>query len=204
VTTEFGLGASYNLARQFVESNAHELKRCAGLAIAGDDPCDLENQAASALYRLPAALPYAFVASEETLLSQADSITSENARRATVLSHQLDTIVIEATSDAPRDYLIIQETHFPGWRAWVDDIAVETITVGNQIPQGPTGGFVGLPMLSGTHVYTLRYEAPGFNAGLLISLLTLLLLPFYLFDFRPFRRKKEAVTSTASEILSEN
>ena len=204
VTSELGQGAIYHLSSQFVDSNRHVLARCVSKVVSGDAPCDLQNQAASALYQLPDALPYAFMASETALKSSADSITNETARPAEVLSHQLDTITIQADSTVPREYLVVQETNFPGWQAWIDDVPASVITIGNQIPVGPQNGFIGIPMQPGTHRYTLRYFAPGFDAGLLISAASLILMLLYLFGRRVRRTQKEAVDATAPENPASN
>ncbi len=192
VSTEYGRGAVYTLAQEFVDSNPYVVARCVGRNLKNDDPCDLANEAASALYHLPEALPYAFVASAQVLQSQADTITGANVDAANVLSLDLDTITIQATSTHPRDYLIVQETDFPGWQAEMDGQAVQPVPVGYQIPQGDAGKFIGVPMQPGTHLYTLRFYPPGFNLGAILSGLTLILLLLYLLGIHPPRLRRPA------------
>lgn len=176
VSTEYEGGGTYELARQFVEQNngIRELCVVRDNPIRDDEPCDIETSPGSILYRLPQALPYAFVARADTLQTRADTLTGETALPADAINHALDTITVTAT--APEDeqtyYLVVQETHFTGWQAQVDEAPAETFTVGARAPGGSLTGFTAIPMQPGPHQYTLRYYPPGFTAGVLISLIT--------------------------------
>ena len=180
VSTEFQRGATYELARAFAERHGGVLELCVSESTlpAGADPCDIEQYPGSILYRLPQALPYAFVAAETTLMAEADRITAETARPVVSVFHQMDTITIQAAApeDGEQYYLIVQETHFPGWQAEIDGAPVQTFTVGARSPDGASAGYIGVPMQPGAHRYTLRFVPPGFGAGLFISGLTLLVM----------------------------
>jgi hypothetical protein len=64
--------------------------------------------------------------------------------------------------------LVISQAWFPGWRAEVD---------GKPSPVVRTDGLVtGVPVAAGRHRVELRYRPPGFRAGVVISLVTLVAL----------------------------
>jgi hypothetical protein len=176
VSNEYG-GTSYASAQTTLSEQAHVLIHCLPQppAIPGVEPCDLANQPGSILYRLAESLPYTFVVPQVTLLRHADTITNETIYHAEVLSHQQDTIHIQATTpDDPTAspfYLIVQEVPFPGWQAFVDQVPVEPV---------PLGTYTGILMPAGTHTYTLRFQPPGFSTGVVITLLTLVGVGFYL------------------------
>ncbi|MBZ0299833.1 MAG: hypothetical protein K8J31_08840 [Anaerolineae bacterium] len=182
VSTEFQRGGTYDLAREFAEAVQGVRESCVSrVAQAGSDPCDIEQNPGSILYRVPLALPYAFTVDADTLFTRADTLHQDNARAVETLSHQMDTITVHASApdDGQPQYLIVQETHFPGWQAWIDQTPIETATVGAQIPGGATTGFIGIAMQPGMHTYVLRYEPPGFTTGILISLLSLIAIVLY-------------------------
>lgn len=189
VSTEFQQGGTYELARAFAETHQGELVICSTRDPLNNrsDPCDIENHAGSMLYRLPQALPYAFIADEETLLTRADTLNSSNTPAITTLNHQMDTITVQAAmpEDGRPYYLIVQETHFPGWQAWIGDKRLETVTVGARTPGGPLAGFIGVPMQPGTNTYILRFEPPGFTAGILLSFMSLIGMLLYLSGMTP-------------------
>lgn len=174
ITSNEYSGAAYELALDFLNAVEHERIRCIPQvpSFEIDDPCNFDARTGAALYYLPESLPYAFIAPQETVRTAADTITAESANRPDILLHQQDTlhILAQAPADAPH-YLIVQETNFPGWQAFVDDVPVAPVTIKR---------FVGIPMQPGPHTYTLRFEPPGMAAGLLTSLASLLLAFFYL------------------------
>ena len=174
ITSNEYSGAAYDLALEFLDSVEYELVRCVPQVPSPsiEDPCDFDTQEGAALYYLPEALPYAFIAQQQTLLTAADSITPENAPQPDILLHQQDTIYMLAQAPAAEPhYLVVQETNFPGWQVFVDDKPVAPVTIKR---------FVGIPMQPGTHTYTLRFEPSGMAAGLIITLASLLLAFFYL------------------------
>ncbi len=177
---------AYDLSLSFVQSHTHELIKCAPPSEKESvGPCGMPKEYAAALYRLPEALPYAFIAAETELLDAADSLNVTNILPVEALTHQQDTITLRAQTppDDPdgRYYLVVQETHFPGWQAFVDHQPVETVTLTR---------FIGVPLSPGTHTYTLRFQPPGLAAGLLISLLSMVVAGFYM---RPVGEQEQAV-----------
>ena len=64
-----------------------------------------------------------------------------------------------------------------GWRVFVDGERVETVTVFDYL--------LGVPMDAGEHTVELRYTAPGFRAGLALSIASaLLVLTYILYDHK--------------------
>jgi hypothetical protein len=175
VSTEFQGGHIHELAQAFVEQHNGVRELCITRAARAQDPCDLDTYPGSVLYQIPGALPYAFLIDERTLVTQADTVRRDYPGAVEFVRHELDTITmrVNVPDDGRRYYLIVQETHFPGWHAEQDGAAVEVFTVGAQTPGGGTAGWLAVAMLPGTHTVTLRYEPPGFAAGGLISGLTL-------------------------------
>ncbi len=175
-SNEYG-GASYDFAQSTLQGKANILIHCVpqSLLPPGEDPCDLTSHNGAILYRLTDALPYTFVVPQVTLLRQADTITNETIYPAQVFSHEQDTITIQATaSDDPTAapfYLIVQERPFPGWQAFIDQVPVEPV---------PLGNYTGILMSPGMHTYTLRFQPPGFSTGVGITLITLVVIGLYL------------------------
>jgi len=175
VSNEYG-GASYDFAQSTLKDKANTLIHCVPKAplLPEEDPCDLTNHDGAILYRLTDALPYTFVVPQVTLLRYADTITNETIYPAQLLSHEQDTIHIQAT--APDDptaipfYLIVQEAPFPGWQAFIDQTPVEAV---------PLGRYLGILMSSGTHTYSLRFQPPGFSTGIMLTFITLVAIGFY-------------------------
>lgn len=184
VSTEYERGGTYALAQRFVDQHQGIQRACVNEIASVDDPCDIETRAGSVLYEIPDSLPYAFIAAEDTLQQRADSLTGATVTAARVISHDMDTISLQATAPDQRHYLIVQETHFPGWRALVDGQETTTVTVGSQAPASPSSGFIGIPMMQGTHTYSLRYDPPGFKTGIIISGLTAMASVAYLIGRR--------------------
>ncbi|NWF70060.1 MAG: hypothetical protein HXY40_13320 [Chloroflexi bacterium] len=152
--------------------------------LAGPDSnadCDFVGVMPAMLYELPSALPYAYIAPSYMLAYRSNEIARANVLLPTTIEHAQDTITIQATMPAPAPpevtppglpdyYLVVTETHFPGWRAFVDGVPVETVSAYR---------YIAIPMLAGTHTYTLRYQPPGLAAGALIFVITLAALGLY-------------------------
>jgi hypothetical protein len=85
-------------------------------------------------------------------------------------------IVFEADRD---DRLVVRETFDPGWRADLDgrDAAIEPYR----------GTFLAVPVASGRHRLTLRYDPPEVRAAVGISAFAGAVAVFALTGFRPFR-----------------
>jgi uncharacterized membrane protein YfhO len=58
-------------------------------------------------------------------------------------------------------FLLVRDAFLPGWRAWVDGRAATLYAA--------AGLYFALQVEPGTHNVELRYEAPGFRAGLLVA-----------------------------------
>lgn len=139
-----------------------------------DAPCDFTSIMAAGLYRRPNALPYAFVASTSTLTDHPDRLLRPTVTAVSNILHQQDTITlhVQVPENSTRgDYsLVVQETHFTGWLAFIDDVPVNV----EGFEQ-----FIGIPMPPGEHTVTLRYQPPGFTTGLILFVVTLVGMGFY-------------------------
>ncbi|MCB9452668.1 MAG: hypothetical protein H6672_14615 [Anaerolineaceae bacterium] len=185
-------GASGALAQQFVDAYAYRLRDCQLLPnfVAGQ-PCEPGAPSTALLYEDAAALPYSFIVTSDQLREAPETLMRETVIPVTVESHRMDTIVIQATAPAqnqteganplPVYYLVVEETHFPGWEASVENTLVEIVTVQTRnISTDPIKGFIGIPLLPGTHTYTLHFQPPGFALGLLLFTFTLIAQTVYL------------------------
>ena len=74
-----------------------------------------------------------------------------------------DQLTIEAHLDSP-GLVVLSDTYYPGWRAWVDDVPV-SIHPANLL-------FRAVPVPAGTHVVTMRYQPRYFRAGVVLFLLS--------------------------------
>ncbi len=156
-------------------------------SILPDAPCDFvvpQRADTGGLFELAYALPYAYVVDADWLYNRPRDLRAEHVYPVLAVAHRGDQVIIRAAppaephaadADVPtlqtppgraEYYLVIQETHFPGWRAFVDGAPVRSVTF---------DGYTGLPLLPGEHSYTIRYEPPGFAAGLALTVLGLLL-----------------------------
>jgi hypothetical protein len=142
----------HDLAAQYVDEHQYQMRLCSsteiGRFLSGE--CNTSAKGTTLLYELPDALPYTFVIEDDEVFTPQDTI----AHTATVLTHEQDTILVRASTPLEESsdyYLVVQETHFPGWLASVDGLPVETVSV---------GPFIGAPMLPGEHTYSLRFEPP--------------------------------------------
>lgn len=174
---------SFNLSQQFVEVGNYEPRDCAFISPYPDtaDPCDLNSSTTAVLYEKPDALPYAYVAPGELLTTTPDRLNISDIIPATVLSHEQDTISIQA--EAPNDgayYLIVQESHFPGWAATAGGEPIDTYTAETYHDLKGSRGVIAIPMRPGSLTYTLRFEPPGLALGGIITTLTVIAIGIYL------------------------
>lgn len=133
-----------------------------------DYPCDAVNEVPALLYRSPKALPYAFIAPLSNLIHTPRTLTPSSVGRPRSVIHTQDRITIIAempvTENQTPYFLVIQETHFPGWTGYINGAAVQTVSIGR---------YIGIPMLPGLHTYHLRYDSPGLTSGILLFIITL-------------------------------
>jgi hypothetical protein len=198
VTNVYG-PVSQAISERFVQDFDYQRRRCITLKPqpSSVDPCDLsvELPHVAALYEKPDVLPYAFVASADALKTNPGSLNRDNVIPAQVISHQQDTITIRAAhpetegssplSENDDYYLVVMETHFPGWQAFVDGSPVDSTTLATNRYGGEHEGFIGVRLLPGSHTYTLRFQPPGLAAGLVIFLISAVLAVFYLLPGKP-------------------
>ena len=90
---------------------------------------------------------------------------------ATIRSYAPQRVVIE-TNSPQSGSLILTDTFYPGWRAWVDG-REETIRPANYL-------FRSVPVPAGKHVIEFTYQADSFKTGLLIGGITAGLLVLWL------------------------
>ena len=79
-------------------------------------------------------------------------------------SDGLDRIVL-AVEGGSGGELILTDSFYPGWRAWVDG---EPVSI-----RRADEAFRGVPVPPGTHTVEFRYEPASFRVGLFLSLLAL-------------------------------
>ncbi|MBI5669949.1 MAG: hypothetical protein HZC41_18295 [Chloroflexi bacterium] len=179
-------GASRAFAETFVQQQGYEQRQCITLQPqpASVNPCDVSVEApyVAVLYEKPDVLPYAFIAPADVLTTAPGTLHRDNVLPVRSLVHQQDTILIEA--EKPEDdgdyYLVVRETHFPGWLAFADGLPVESTTLATRQDAARYEGFIGVRLLPGAHTYTLRFQPPGLAAGFVIFLATVVFVVFYL------------------------
>jgi hypothetical protein len=86
---------------------------------------------------------------------------------AEVTRNEPNRVEVETVSAAPA-ILVLSENHYPGWRAYVDGGAVETLRVDYNLR--------GVVVPAGSHLVTFVYRPKSVLAGLVISLLVLVAL----------------------------
>ena len=131
------------------------------------------NPERTALLELPASslpkLPGGFVAAGST---------------AQLINYEPNRLVIRTNASTPT-LLVVSEIFFPGWAAFVDGQRTE-ILVTDYVLRG-------IPLPQGQHEVELRYLAPEFRKGALISGLTLVIvLGLFMINAIPRLRRKRA------------
>ena len=142
-----------------------------------------------AIYERPSALPPAFLVEELVVVRDADarleamSAASFEPERVALLDDDLDHMglglvdgtamykrispeVIEVEVQADGDaFLIVTETHLPGWRCEVDGSAAAIVRADH--------AFMGVPLHAGARRVRLVYDPRSFTAGWILSVLGL-------------------------------
>jgi hypothetical protein len=93
------------------------------------------------------------------------SNAGDGSARVEVTSHEPNRIAMKTKSSVPT-VLVLSENHYPGWRAYVDGRAVETLRVNYNLR--------GVTLAAGEHDVEFLYRPKSVLFGLAISLLTLL------------------------------
>ena len=76
------------------------------------------------------------------------------------LKDEPEEIVLEVAAPA-RAFVVVADSHFPGWRAWVDDVEADIAPV-NLLVRG-------VAMPAGRHRLTMRYETAGLRAAVPVT-----------------------------------
>jgi hypothetical protein len=92
---------------------------------------------------------------------------TDEAASADVTSHEPNRVIVKTKSTTP-SILVLSENHYPGWRAYVDGRAVETLRVDYNLR--------GVTLPAGEHVVEFIYRPKSVLLGMAISLLTLVTL----------------------------
>ncbi|MCA0455761.1 MAG: YfhO family protein [Chloroflexi bacterium] len=133
------------------------------------------------LYELPDALPYAFLVTEADLTNNPETLRRSRVQPVTILDYQQDNLTLSVTTDnSTRQFLVVQESNFPGWQVAVDGQAVQPVTVPTEFIGQQTLGLLAVPIEKGSHTVTLRFEPPGLTLGIAVFVTTLVLILVYL------------------------
>jgi hypothetical protein len=87
-----------------------------------------------------------------------------------VTRHEPNRIDVKTVSSSPA-ILVLSENHYPGWRAYIDGGAVETLRVDYNLR--------GVALPAGSHLVKFVYQPKSVLVGLIVSLLTLASLLFW-------------------------
>jgi hypothetical protein len=111
----------------------------------------------------------AFDSRTEAVVEGGDMPAGAASGSVRVLSYRENRIVLEVTAEEPA-FLVTSETHYPGWKAWIDQVE-QPILYTNV-------AFRGLPVPSGRHRVVLAFEPVLPAVGAALSTLGLFLLLF--------------------------
>ncbi|HYH85221.1 MAG TPA: YfhO family protein, partial [Pyrinomonadaceae bacterium] len=112
---------------------------------------------------------------------QADAVDA--SARAEVAGREANRIEVKTNSAAP-SILVLSENHFPGWRAYVDGRAAETLRVDYNLR--------GVVLAAGAHTVEFVYRPKSVLIGFIVSLLTLVALLVWAARIRIARRPRIA------------
>jgi len=123
-------------------------------------------------------LPRAFLADpakiRADLLTKQD-ILSDKDNYAQIKKYTPNEIAVE-TSSENNAALILTDTYYPGWKAYIDGQKTDIKETGSS--------FRAVDLTSGKHDVIFRYQPKSFFWGLLASLLSLIIIIFNLFRYR--------------------
>ncbi len=91
--------------------------------------------------------------------------TGPATERATILAYEPDHLHVQTTTTAP-GLLVLSETAFPAWRAYIDGEPAPVLTA-NALLRA-------VPVPAGMHTVELRFESSTLRLGLVISLISFL------------------------------
>jgi hypothetical protein len=110
----------------------------------------------------------------------------DDAASAEVTSHEPNRVMVKAKSAAPA-ILVLSENHYPGWRAYVDGRAVETLRVNYNLR--------GVTLPAGNHTVEFIYRPKAVFIGAAISVLTLIMLLLWCRRLLPEQRVRRVMSS---------
>jgi hypothetical protein len=123
------------------------------------------------IYYSPDALPFSFSVSNQTLADPSDEeLKRQDVIPQTTYSPNGDymEVVADGSSDST---LVTLVTNFPGWIARIDGQPVQLNTV---------NGYLAVSMRNGVHQYSFTFESGALYTGIIISLLSLLVVLYWL------------------------
>jgi hypothetical protein len=144
----------------------------------GADPTLVQAFEDFSVFHLPHSLPFAFVASRDALAVQDQGeLRRDDVVAQTAFVANPNRIELIADSGGG-EMLVALSTHYPGWRVTID---------GRAVPLRSIGGYLAAETLPGTHQYVFEYRPTSFYAGLVLSLLGLLVTAYLLVTDWPLR-----------------
>lgn len=155
-----------------VDNNIATFLRDKGYTYVTTSPVDSYGN--NCLWQNPKALSYAFsIPLNNLLLTNLNTsrvLPSEITRPITAIEQHYDRIALYAKGDSERAVVVVvQETDYPGWQAYVDDKPAKIESIGGVL------GII-LPPGDQTHYIYLQYVPPLLIAGGVITLLTCVFL----------------------------
>jgi hypothetical protein len=134
------------------------------------------------VWRMPAALPFAFTASD-TLISSSAKLSNDLITAAQAHYDGPNRVVAMVNSPGTQaETLVVLVSDYPGWRLQID---------GQLAPLTPVNAYLGAQVLPGEHTYTFEFDPPLYRVGALITIITLIVIVIML---RPDPRKPVPVT----------
>ena len=112
-----------------------------------------------------------------------------SATPATITQYDADALSIE-TEAVSNGLLVLTDTYYPGWRAWVDG-AEQPIWRTNYL-------FRGIMLTTGRHTIEFRYEPLSFRLGLTIAAVTMA-FTLVAITWRLFLRSSQRETASVSQ-----
>jgi hypothetical protein len=121
-----------------------------------------------------------FLPGSSVLLSANDAAGHEPATGSAKLVSETDTSVVISTMTQGEGVLVLADTYYPGWRAFVDEVPTRIF------PANIYQRAVIVP--GGVHTITFRYQPESLALGTGISITALILTAYLAVSRRPFAR----------------
>ncbi len=94
-----------------------------------------------------------------------DQNPSYEQLKVEIINDEEQKVIIKVSAPHP-GYLVLADTYYPGWRAYLEDKTEVRIVRANY-------NFRAVPLSAGNHTVTFSYQSEGFRRGLRISLVSL-------------------------------